>query len=120
MTGLSLETQQAVALVGASCYAPGGCETPEQLWALLMSGHDCVRKFPRSRFDVDAVDDIYLDQGHFCRNIELFDNAFFGIGHGEVMRCNAMIGVKHGLTWHDMTMLYLDSLHSLEFGMGRL
>ena len=81
---------EGIAVVGMSCYAPGGCSTPGELWELLCSGHDCLAKIPISRFDVDAlegtVQELYVKHGHFVEGVERFDNEFFGIGATEASR----------------------------------
>ena len=75
------------AITGMACYAPGGCDTPAQLWELFCSGRDCVQKIPTSRWDVDALDgteaELYVKHGHFIQGVELFDNEFFGLGSAE-------------------------------------
>ena len=81
------DAAQACAVVGMSCYTPGGCRSPQELWQLLCSGRDCVMKIPVSRFDVDALDGtpdaLYVKHGHFVDGVELFDNAYFGISKSE-------------------------------------
>ena len=82
-----LHHNEGIAVVGMSCYAPGGCGTPGDLWELLCSGHDCIAKIPMSRFNVDGLEgtsqELYVRHGHFVEGVELFDNVFFGIGATE-------------------------------------
>jgi len=85
--GPSASLQDPIAMTGAACRAPGGCTGRKELWDLLCLGRDSIQKVPESRFDVDAldgtIDELYVKQGHFLDQVEMFDNMFFRIGAAE-------------------------------------
>ncbi|KAL7814030.1 polyketide synthase [Trichoderma gracile] len=62
----SLPQNSKLAIVGMSCRMPGGADSPEQFWELLMEGVDTLSIVPADRFDVDA---------HFDPNGEMDNDA---------------------------------------------
>ncbi|MGB1877505.1 MAG: beta-ketoacyl synthase N-terminal-like domain-containing protein, partial [Rhodospirillaceae bacterium] len=46
-----------IAIVGMGCRFPGGVDSPEAFWELLISGKDILGGIPESRWDVDAFYD---------------------------------------------------------------
>jgi polyketide synthase 5 len=46
-------TTVPVAVIGMACRLPGGIDSPEQLWDVLLRGDDLVTEIPRDRWDVD-------------------------------------------------------------------
>ncbi|MFV2177765.1 SDR family NAD(P)-dependent oxidoreductase [Actinomadura sp. LOL_016] len=79
--------QVPVAIVGASCRAPGGVTDVEGLWRLLLDERDAVSgcdpdwRWPRHKRVVpaDLADPRAVHHGAFLQDIELFDPAFYGI-----------------------------------------
>ena len=49
--------REPVAIIGVGCRFPGGVDSPESLWRLLVNEADAVREVPFERWDVDAVYD---------------------------------------------------------------
>ncbi|WP_233587255.1 non-ribosomal peptide synthetase/type I polyketide synthase [Corallococcus sp. CA049B] len=82
---------EAIAIVGRACRLPGGVRSPDDLWAMLLAGKDCVTDIPASRFDIDEVFDAnpdvagrsYTRRGAFMNEVEGFDHDFFGISVSE-------------------------------------
>ena len=76
-----------IAIVGMACRAPGGANTPEQLWQQICSGVDAIREIPADRWNGDAWYD--PDQstparsstkwGGFLDGIDQFNSGYFGI-----------------------------------------
>ncbi len=68
-----------LAVVGIGCRFPGGADSPEAFWDLLIQGRDAVREVPSDRWDRDAG----CKWAACIENVGSFDAAFFGIGARE-------------------------------------
>ncbi|MEO6085972.1 MAG: SDR family NAD(P)-dependent oxidoreductase, partial [Umezawaea sp.] len=84
-------TDDLVAIVGISCRFPGGIDSPEDLWQLLVEERDAIGGFPTDRgWDLDALvgdgpGHSATAQGGFLRGLADFDPAFFGISPREAV-----------------------------------
>ncbi|MGW2277165.1 type I polyketide synthase [Streptomyces sp. NPDC001770] len=80
-----------VAIVSAAGRWPGGADTPEQLWDLLISGTDATSGFPVNRGwpddlhhpDPDRTGGSYVGRGGFLHDADRFDADFFGLSPRE-------------------------------------
>lgn len=87
-----LPQESKLAVVGMSCRFPGGADTPERFWQLLVDGRDTHTIIPPDRFDVDAHFDptgetentIGTKFGNFIANPGQFDAGFFNMSPREV------------------------------------
>ena len=83
-----------IAIVGMGCRFPGGADSPEAFWQLLVDGVDAVRPVPADRWDVQAVYDAdpsvpgksIAREGGFLERIDGFDAAYFNILPREAER----------------------------------
>jgi acyl transferase domain-containing protein/acyl carrier protein len=83
--------REAIAVVGMGCRYPGGADSPDAFWRLLMEGFDAVGPVPPERWDADAFTDpdpsapgkMTSPFGGFLRDLDRFDPAFFGISPRE-------------------------------------
>ncbi|GJM16961.1 MAG: hypothetical protein DHS20C13_22880 [Thermodesulfobacteriota bacterium] len=79
---------QSVAIVGVSCRLPGGCDTPDKFWRLLIEKENPVSKLPRDRWEWPRNIDLNrrhrgIDKAAFLEDISLFDADFFNIAPRE-------------------------------------
>ena len=84
--------QSKLAIVGMSCRMPGGADTNELFWELLVEGRDTHRHVPPDRFDLESHYDptgntenaTQTPYGNFIKNPGLFDAGFFNMSPREV------------------------------------
>ncbi|MET9079929.1 SDR family NAD(P)-dependent oxidoreductase, partial [Streptomyces sp. NPDC004232] len=87
-----------IAIIGMGCRFPGGVETPEQFWELLVQGEDAIGAFPTDRGwdNLTTFDDLngtgtgtgtstYTRQGGFLSGVGGFDAEFFGVSPREAL-----------------------------------
>lgn len=83
---------EPVAIVGIGCRFPGGADTPEAFWKLLISGRDAIVDVPSDRWDIRRFYDsdpekpgkMYIRRGGFLKEkIDHFDANFFNISPRE-------------------------------------
>ncbi|WP_149553083.1 type I polyketide synthase [Streptomyces marokkonensis] len=89
-------TDDPIAIVGMGCRFPGGVETPEQFWELLLQGEDAIGDFPADRGwdNLDTLNDLdsdgtgpstYTRLGGFLSGVGGFDAEFFGVSPREAL-----------------------------------
>ncbi|MFD0140751.1 beta-ketoacyl synthase N-terminal-like domain-containing protein, partial [Streptomyces sp. NPDC127159] len=84
-----MDARDAIAIVGMSCAFPGGVDSPESLWRILVDETDCLEK-PPARRKWNALGGLALSakysnqyRGGFISAGEFFDCSFFGISPRE-------------------------------------
>jgi myxalamid-type polyketide synthase MxaB len=98
---------EAIAIVGLSCRFPGGADTPETFWQLLINGVDAVTEVPIDRWNVNAVYDAdpdapgktYTRDGGFLSQVDRFDAAFFGISPREATKLDPQQRLLLEVSW---------------------
>lgn len=88
----STTTPAPVAIMGMACRLPGGVNSPDELWDMLVAGRTGWGPIPATRWDAGsfyhpdprARQSVNFRSGHFLDgDITAFDVRFFGIPIGE-------------------------------------
>jgi acyl transferase domain-containing protein/acyl carrier protein len=107
VTGVVQLAREPIAVIGMSCRYPGGIDSPERFWQLLVQGRDVIREGPHGRWDVEAFYDPDVDVPGRCTSrwagyfddITGFDAAFFGISPREATTMDPQHRLMIELAW---------------------
>lgn len=119
---------EPIAIIGMGCRFPGGVDSPEDLWQMLVAGSEAVSGFPGDRGwdlealsgpDPDAPGATYVRAGSFVDNAADFDAAFFGISPREAQAMDPQQRLLLETTWEALERAAIDptSLHGSDTGV---
>lgn len=101
-------SEEDVAIVGISCRFPGGANSPEEYWDVLINGINGICEMPAERWDVDHYyspdkeepGKMYSRKGGFLNvPIDRFDPKFFNMSPKEARSLDPQQRLLLELTW---------------------
>ncbi len=108
----ALEKQQfePIAIIGLGCRFPGGIDSPEDFWDLLMSGKDTIATIPESRWNsetyyspnYDEAGKIITTKGSFFSKVQESDPEFFGISPREAKNMDPQQHLLLEVCWESL------------------
>ena len=99
--------REPIAIIGMGCRFPGGADSPDAYWQILVDGVDTIRETPPERWDVEELFDpdpqapgkMYTRWGGYLDDIDQFDPQFFGISPREAEGLDPQQRLLLEVTW---------------------
>ncbi|MDD9970381.1 MAG: polyketide synthase, partial [Myxococcales bacterium] len=90
-----------VAIVGMGCRFPGGADTPQKFWELLMRRAEAIREVPEDRWPQQGVPTGHTGSRYagFLEDVAGFDADFFGISPREATSLDPQQRLLLEVTW---------------------
>ena len=123
MQGNPAAQQEPIAVLGMGCRLPGGVESPDDLWQLLVEGRDAIQEIPATRWDLGKHFDPdprrplrqYVSRAGLVDGLDQFDPAFFGISRREAQCMDPQQRLLLEVCWR----AFEEGGHSIERLKGR-
>lgn len=96
-----------VAVVGMGCRLPGGINSPDELWQMILEKRDASSEIPSTRWEPWKRRDVRNSEelekvpkrGYFLDHLEAFDPAFFGISPKEAEQMDPQQRIALEVVW---------------------
>ncbi|WP_206780418.1 SDR family NAD(P)-dependent oxidoreductase [Streptomyces sp. Root1310] len=108
----------AVAIVGMSCRLPGGVESPDDLWRVVVEGRDVISELPTDRaweaverlreLGMDMPGGRWLRAGGFIDSAAEFDPDFFGVSTAEALAMDPQQRLLLEMSWEAIERAGID------------
>lgn len=89
-----------IAIVGMGCKFPGGSDSPQRYWEMLINGNNAVSEIPHHRGQQFSDADSGIRYGGLIDDIDRFDAAFFSISSREAEAIDPQHRLLLETTWH--------------------
>ncbi|MEL7407031.1 MAG: beta-ketoacyl synthase N-terminal-like domain-containing protein, partial [Cyanobacteria bacterium J06558_2] len=101
------KNNEPIAIIGMGCRFPGGANTPEAFWELLVNGVDAISEVPSDRWNIEDYYDanpvtpgkMNVRYGGFVDRLKEFDADFFGISPREANSLDPQQRLLLEVTW---------------------
>ena len=102
---------EPIAIIGVGCRFPGGANSPDAYWDLLVSGRPAIRDVPEDRWSMDRFfnenpdkpNKIYTRKGGFLDEaVHRFDAAFFNISPREAVHVDPQQRLLMEVAWESL------------------
>ncbi|MEN3616143.1 SDR family NAD(P)-dependent oxidoreductase, partial [Plantactinospora sp. ZYX-F-223] len=110
---------EPLAIIGIGCRFPGGVNSPEELWQLLVEERDTVGPFPSDRgWDLARLDELEagrtggpsVRRGSFLDDATGFDAGFFGVSPREAVAMDPQQRLLLETSWEALERAGIDPL----------